>query len=515
MARAYSPPPRRYGVSQIRPAEGTLFWVQPLPIESRLLERNEQRARIEPLMRQSILARERFLRVADRMGFPESNAALEVLVQADQAVMTALSEDLVRQYAHDQRLHELLSSINERLAYLEELEISRTLPLPESDLLDPEDFMWPSRNQLPPIAPDIRSLRTSDGLRAHLEFLPTANLDYAVRYNLEHLLRLHFTGTEAIPDLALRKAMYAAFFAEAYCAWYFVLREHRNMSHTHYSHFWRNVVSLLPDAERRRAARVFLAAPSEERHIGSAILARAINTAFECDIPTARVREFAEQHIRSYKCIIGKDYTPTVRTIYEYVRNFQLWIHFAREHDPNRCSVFTGGLAEVDLVRIFIDNIEPRTTRIAQHLRCAVEDKPDMLLPGLVWNGQVFDTAKDLLQRHPETRVHYDPPVPDLLRPFAAPVDFSPVFPSPTRPGQPTTGDLFCHVCFTHHVETLGRRTTRADVLATCTLHDTEYCPRVLGVWDPANPLCNPGPAVTTHDALANCLKVHFPIRRL
>lgn len=522
MARAYSPPPTRFSVSHVRPIEGVLFWGQPVPLETRLLERNEQRERIEPLMRQSILARERYLRLPEHTASEDRNAALEVLHQADQTLMTAMSEDFVRQRSHDERIHELLSSINERLAYLEELEIARTVPLPECgefDWFSPDDFMWRSRDQLPPVAPDISGLRPTPQtrlgahrLRTHLEFLPYSQLDYAVRYNLEHLLRLHLSNDTSIPDFAMRKAMYAAFFAETYTAWYWDIREQRNMSQTHFRHFWQNCVSLLPTPERSRATRVLLQVPVDERRTRAPHhLMRAINTAFECTASEETVKEFAAQHIRASMCTLEKDYIPSVRNIYEYFRNFQLWTYYAYEHDAYRWSIFTGGLAESEIGRIFVDNIVPRTSRLAVTIQHAVTANPDMLTGNLNYVDKLFYVFRDTLQRDPTLRVHYDPPIPRALRPFAVPVNYSPTFPAAPRPGQPTSGDLFCLACFTQHIETVGRRTTRADILALCTTHDTEYCPRVIGEWDPMNPLCNPGPAVTAQEALATCTRLHFP----
>jgi len=516
MARPYSPPPRRYQVSHTRPIEGVLFWVQPLPLEERLLERNEQRARIEPLMRQSILARERFLRGYEHPMLGDPAQELQPVAQADQALLSALAEDITRQRTHDERIHELLSSINERLAYLEQLEISRTLPLPSDDMFNPEEFMWRSKDQLPPVAPDVSGLRPtpdrhcSDSLRAHIEFLPFADLDYAVRYNLEHLLRLHYTGDSAMADFTLRKAMYAAFVACTYSAWYFAIREQRNMDEPHYRHFWRNFVALLPEPENRRAARVFYDASRLERlAMDNRLLCRAIFAAFQCDVPLDDVKEFAAQHIRSYKCVLVKDYIPSVRSIYEYYRNFQLWIRYAMKHDLYHCSIFTGGIDEDELSRIMFSNIEPSTSPLAQRIRQAVTDDPALLTPRFNWLDKLLDVFKDVLQRNPAMRVHYDPDLPGALRPFVSAVSYDPVFPSPLRPGQPTSGDLFCLACFTHYVETCGRRATRANVMEVATQHDTEYCPRVLGVWNPANPVCNPGPAVSTHDALTNCARFH------
>jgi hypothetical protein len=145
-------------------------------------------------------------------------------------VLDGVRQDLLRQSEYEHGLAQIVDDVVERVTCLERLELARAEPLPDlHDYVSPisrEELDFLSKEQLPPLAPDLRGQRLSR-LEKNCIFLATAGVDHAALHHLDQLKRVHYLESPA--TFVTARAYHAFMFLFAFASFYCQQRDARNM----------------------------------------------------------------------------------------------------------------------------------------------------------------------------------------------------------------------------------------------------------------------------------------------
>ncbi len=174
---------------------------------------------------------------------------------------------------------------------------------------------------------------------------------------------------------------------------------------------------------------------------------RVLCEVFECVVPFPAVVNHLQSVVNSIQCHVVKDYKPSVANIYAYFRFFEylrvLEHQCLRLRDPQ-----TGDFLIVNASRAFIEGIQPSNSALAFHLRKYLDNNPEYTDLYHAWGHDVVSEFQRILVDSPSMRVHYAPSLPRDLVDHIKPVSFNISQQLCVRPNQPTSGLMFCAICF-------------------------------------------------------------------
>ena len=401
------------------------------------------------------------------------------MLQAAQVVLRGQQRTIERLGRHQRRTEDELQTALRKFSNLEDR--VNTLARREQE----------NRHPLPPFAPKANTIQALAEDLHHREYLPQVPADAIADYFL-HQAYMEANRTPFTSRNVGTIAVCLALFVSMYDLWYAKSRPLPTEA-TSFRIYWTELTSVLTSPIRIAVAPLLEAVSDQqvqEDHVVFKTLCKGFNVPSD---PAFLQENFGHVARQLLATKITKDYVSTRANLIT-----SLAVAFALNRVRERSPIWPFRLWEYrgpSLPQCFRDGLRPYQS----YLYDRVHQFVCQLAPETPFQP-LADEIRRVTDAEPRIRVHYSPTVPVELVPYSMPPKYVIAGTLVNRVGQAdprTAKGLYCPVCAVD-VNHPNRQTARPRKANHC----VEYCPLVLGVYDPNNPLSNPGPGLTEQQAL-------------